>query len=224
MCYRMGVELKRKPNTRLRLFVLWVLGVATTFWLTGCSSAPIKDKWTTTEFRVLLDPEGIPAMDYVRIQNALVRSGRFFVVDRAQGFRAVATEQNLTHGPEHFSRFGDPERYSELGKLYGVGAIVVAHVDCITHHSVFKGEYPRCHQNLAFVNASTAEVIATADGVNDDGESFYGQMRLGSDWTDTTNGLISNIPKEFEIERYDARMKLKRREIAEKSQREREAR
>lgn len=190
----------------------------------SCSSAQVKNKWVTTEFRILLDPEGIPAMDYVRIQEALVRTGRFFVVDRGAGFRAVAKEQDMVHQGETFDRFGDPERYAQLGKLFSVGAIVVAHVDCNVHHSVFKGEYPRCLQHLAFVDANTAEVIASSEAINEDGEMFYGQMKLGSDWSDATEKLVDAIPKNFEFEKYDYRMRTKRKEIAEQSQREREKR
>jgi len=150
-----------------------------------------------------------------------VDTRRFFVVDRGQGFKAVMNEQNLEHG-NHLSRFGDPERYARLGKLYGVGGIVVASIQCGARHRALFGDSMRCVQYLALVNANTAEVVAAVQYDQSDVDHYYTEVTMAPSWDEAVDKFMDAIPKEFERELYDNNMKHYRREIAEESQREKE--
>ena len=191
--------------------------------LTGCSSVPPMTKWTSPSMRIAIDPASVSSADYVRISEALVRSGKYFVVDRENGFQAVVREQDAEHigAPE---RFGDADRYARMARLYGVGAIVVGNVQGATRHTLWGTEYVHCLQHLALINATTAEVISQVQGENDDAEHYYGDIKIASDWTDTVEKLNAAIPKEFELDKYDARMIAHRAELREESIREREGR
>lgn len=187
----------------------------------GCSGMPEITKWTSPSMRIAIDPESINSADYVRIQEALVQSGKYFVVDRKDGFNAVVREQNAEH-MEDAGRFGESDRYARFARLYGVGAVVIANVQCAKKQNFFTGRYIHCVQSLALVNATTAEVITQVRGTNDDAEHYYGDIKIASDWTDTVNKLNDAIPKNVEFEQYDKRMTLHRAEIREDSIREQE--
>lgn len=211
--------------------IVFALGIILFF--TACTSTPIRSKWTDPSFRVAIDPTSLPVKDYVRVQQALVESGKFFVVDRGQGFNAVVKEQNIEHGVNKytayqskretlgFERFADKERYARIAKLYGVGAIIIGNVQC-RNKTGFWTHYSRCLQNLAIVNANTGEVVAAVEGEDDSAEMYYEDVVLASDWKDTVNKLNNSIPTNYSFEKYDSRMQLYREEVKEESQRERE--
>lgn len=194
--------------------------LALTVLVAACSTNPIT-KWTSPEMRVAIDPDSLDSANYVRIRQALVESGRFFVVDRQDGFKAVVKEQNIEHRDAP-NRFGDREKYARMARLFGVGAVVVGHVECMPRHGLFRGDYLYCEQFLALINAVTAEVISEVKGNDDSGEQFYGTIKIASDWTATVAKLNSAIPRNYEKEHYDARMKMYREEIGEDSIRARE--
>lgn len=204
------------------VFVTFMVGYFLAL-LTGCSSGPQITKWTSPAMRIAIDPDSVSSADYVRISEALVQSGKFFVVDRQNGFRAVVQEQNVQHfdAPE---RFGDAERYARIARLYGVGAVVIGNVQCVSRETFWGSSYMHCVQFLALINATTAEVIAQVKGENDDAEHYYGDIKIASDWTGTVNRLNDAIPKEFEVEKWDKRMMAHRNELKEDSIRERESR
>src|SRR5665647_827111 len=103
--------------------------------ITSCSS-PNKQrtKWTDKSMRVMIDPDSIDEENYVQIQSALVRSGKFTVVDRARGMQAAEKEQERLHR-NNSDRFEDKEKWAHWGKMYGVGSIIVPHVQCTKENS-----------------------------------------------------------------------------------------
>lgn len=187
--------------------------------LTSCSSRP-RTVWTDPVMRVMVDPDGISARNYVRIVNALKASGKWFVVDRRDGLRAILKEQRMLHRTMA-DRFKDEEKYSIWGRLYGVGGVVIANAQC--HKSGFWQSTTTCVQNLAIVSANSGEVVATAEGENDDGDMSYGgDIRVASDWTDTVGKLNDAFPKNFEKEKYSPEMHAFRAEAKEEAIRQKE--
>lgn len=199
--------------------------------LCGCSTAPQITKWTSPDLRVAIDPMGIDPANYVRVEEALVKTGKFFVIDRGSGFKAALNEQDHNNGRQYgsydktatFERYGDSDRYARIGKLYGVGSVIVAQTRCGVVQGFFKNTRP-CKQYLALVNSSTAEVITAVSGESDDGDYFYGEVNSAPSWDDTVSKLIDAMPKNYQPNLYDARMRTYRNEIREESIRERENR
>lgn len=189
--------------------------------LTSCASNKPRTKWTDPSMRVMVDPTGIAARDYVRIVSALKASGKWFVVDRSDALRAIIKEQKMIHR-DRADQFKDEEKYSIWGRLYGVGGVVVGNVGCI-RTSGWWSVSTRCHQNLAIVSANSGEVIATAEGENDDAEMGYGgDIQIGSDWTDTVATLNDNFPKNYEKLEYSEDMQSFRAEAKEEGIRQKE--
>lgn len=186
----------------------------------GCASKP-RTKWTDPVMRVMVDPDGISARDYIRVVSALKKSGKWFVVDRRDGLRAIFKEQRMIHRA-YPDKFKDEEKYSIWGRLYGIGGVVIAHADCVKR-SGFWSTYTRCKQNLAIVSANSGEVIATAETENDDAElSRTGDIKIGSDWTDAVAELNDNYPKNYEKMQYSDEMELFREEAKEEAIRQKE--
>lgn len=169
--------------------------------LAGCSSAP-RTKWTDKSMRVMIDPDSIDEENYVQIQRAIVGSGKFTVVDRARGMKAMKKEQERTQRTEE-DRFADKEKWSHWGKMYGVGSIIVAHVQCRQEHATFNRTkfYLDCRQLLAMVDSNTGEVFVAVEGRND-GPSSYDLSYMVPDWDETTEKLMSAYPKHYKDENY----------------------
>ena len=195
----------------------------------GCSSAPKINKWTSPVYRLFIVPDGISSENYVRLQNALVESNRFFIVDRNNGFNAVIGEQNL----ERISaptRFDNREKYSRLGRLYGAGSLIIANAACHPH-SNWVSMVIRCQLNLSLISTMTGEVVATAEDTADDENGLYeityrGELVKGNpSWIGAVNKLNENIPKNLgqKIE-YDEKMLNFREANREESIREDEKR
>lgn len=201
----------------LRILSLTLLAA----FMTNCASHP-RTKWTDPSMRVMVDPDSLSAKDYVRIVNALQASGKWFVVDRRDGLRAIFKEQKMIYKnrPEQFA---DGEKYSHWGKLYGVGGVVIGNAQCVTHPG-FWSQSTNCIQNLAIVSANSGQVIATAEGENGDAEMNYdGDVKIASDWTDTVDKLNNNFPKNFNPEQYSKEMLLFRQETKEQAIRMKES-
>lgn len=196
----------------------------------GCSSTPQITKWTSPDLRIAVDPMGIDSANYVRLEEALVNTNKFFVIDRGSGFQAVVKEQDYVHGvaygsddkPNTFERYGDQDRYARLGKLYSVGSVIVAQTRCATKSSFWSGYYKHCEQYLALINSSTGEVVAAVSGVASDAEDYYGVMNIAASWDGVVEKLVQAIPKEYTPNKYDERMRIYRNEIREDSIRRRE--
>jgi hypothetical protein len=171
--------------------------------------------------RVMVDPDGLQARDYIRIVDALKQSGKWFVVDRRDGLRQIFKEQKMIHR-DRADQFADPEKYSIWGRLFSVGAVVTGHVDCVRHNGFFSAS-TKCKQYLAIVSTNSGEVLATSHAENDDAEiDYYGDIKIGSDWTDAVSELNDNFPKEFEKEKYDQGMRMFRAEAKEEAIRQKE--
>lgn len=206
------------------LYLVFLTGLIC--FMSGCTSLPQRSKWTDPSFRIAIDPISLASNDYVRVQRALVQSGKYFVVDRGKGFNAVVKEQDMEHGYRNahalkFDRFNDRERYARIAKLYGVGAIVIGHSQCGKRYG-FWGAYGVCVQNLAIVNANTGEVVAAVEGNMDAVVNYNGDIQIAPAWDETVEKLNNAIPKNYAFEKYDERMELYKDELKEDSQRERE--
>ena len=200
----------------MRTIILFSMAIS----LVACSSAP-RTKWTDPVMRVMVDGDGLEAKDYVRIVKALKSSGKFVVVDRRDGLRAIQTEQKMIH-QDRADQFADHEKYSIWGRLYGVGGIVIGHVQCSVRHTLFGNEYPHCLQYLAVISANSGEVITAVEGENDEAEQYYGDIKIASDWQATTEKLEGEFPKEFTPEMYSQGMKDFRAEAKEEALRRKE--
>lgn len=161
--------------------------------LVGCASTP-RTKWTDPVGRVLIDPDSISPEHYVLIQRSLVESGKWFVVDRSKGYKAVKAEQERLHRDEG-ERFDDREKFARWGKLYGVGGIVVASAQCRKEQGWLIGNwYNHCRQFLSIIDAVTGEVIAAIENTAESAEAdFY------PPWDEAVAKLNSAYPKSFEF-------------------------
>jgi len=161
--------------------------------LIGCASLD-RNKFTDPHFRIMVDPDSIEAKHYVRVVHSLQRTKKFVVVDRASGFNAIRREQQMAHR-DNVDRFDDKEKWAHWGKLYGVGAVVVAQSNCgMTTVWWSQYNFTRCIQTLIFVDANTGEIMATAE--DDVLQSTVEQVPPA--WDDITEQLIADYPKVFE--------------------------
>lgn len=143
----------------------------------------------------MIDPDSIDPAHYVRIEQALVASGKWVVVDRAQGLRAIKKEQEELH-VMNSDRFQNREKWAHWGKLYGVGGVVVANAQCLYKTPwLFGSKYIHCFQHLAIMSANTGEVIAAVENEeNGDG----GEWNIAPSWEDAVAKLNSAYPKNYE--------------------------
>lgn len=157
----------------------------------GCSSAPppVRTRHSDPVMRISVFPKNISQGSYVRLQNALQSNGAWIVVDRANGFQAVDDEQGLEH-ESMANRFDAAERYARFGKLYGVGGIVVATEQCNGGYGSWSGQFSRCFENLSLINATTGEVMAVAEDIQDTVNSV-----TAPDWTRIVDKMTDNFPK-----------------------------
>lgn len=204
-----------------RLFMKYYLLLVLPILIVGCSSTKPRTKFSDPAMRVMVDPDGLQARDYIRIVNALKESGKWFIVDRRDALKAIFKEQKMIHR-ERADQFLDEEKYSNYGKLYGVGGVVVGHVDCVRYIGWFNNS-TKCVQNLAIVSTNSGEVIASAEGENDEAEiNWSGDIRIGSNWSETVDKLNNNFPKNFEKFEYTKEMHLFRQETKENAIRSKE--
>lgn len=182
-------------NTEKKALIVFALvtAAAALCMTTGCASVP-RNRWTDKTMRIMVDPDGIDAGNYVRVTHALVSSEKWVVVDRGQGFTAVKKEQEREQTAEA-PRFADREKFAHWAKLYGIGGVVVAHTQCQQKATFFfKGTYSHCQQYLAILDANTAEVIAAVEGSNDTNREEY---EIAPDWKDVTQALNDAYPKNY---------------------------
>lgn len=195
------------------LLALSVIGVST---LTGCATP--RTKWTDPTMRILIDPTNISAAHYARIRQALHQNNRFIVVDRADGYKAVIEEQEREHRSQS-DRFMDKEKYAIWGRVYGVGAVVVANAQCITRDGWFKHAYNHCRQSLAIVDARTSQVIAVGEAEADSGSYTYNEA---PEWDEAVDKLVDNFPKNYEPNKDHQILRDYKDEAGEEAQRQKE--
>ena len=184
--------------------------------LAGCASTP-RNKFTDKNMRILLDPDSIEAAQDVMIQKALVDSGKWFVVDRSNGFKAIKTEQERLHRTED-DRYDDREKFAHWGKLYGVGGIVVANAQCKKEQGWLIGRwYQVCRQYLSIVDANTGEVITAIENSAESSDAeFYPK------WDEAVVKLNESYPATFKPMQTSERLEQYRELSKEEAQRQKE--
>ena len=167
----------------------------------GCTSEIKRTKFTDKNMRIMIDPDSISIESYVRIQKAHVERGAFAVIDRASGMAAVKKEQERLHRSES-DRFSDREKWSHWGRLFGVGAIVVAHDQCYNKGSFWNPQYVvrACEQFLTLIDANTGEVIVAVEGKGEAPAVVEGGVPMVPSWDEITNKLVDSYPKNFKFE------------------------
>jgi uncharacterized protein (DUF2249 family) len=132
---------------------------------------------------------------------ALVKSNTFTVVDRENGFKAMKIEQERLHRDEA-DRYEDKQKWAHWGKMYGVGGIIVPHVNCDLVESagfLKPGPRYRCYETLSIVDSNTGEIMAIADdeafGPRVDRRQINTQA---PSWDEVVEKLIDAYPKHFD--------------------------
>lgn len=196
----------------------------------GCSSSPKpRSVWADKSMRACVASEGVSPQDSVAITTALVKSGKFMVIDRSQGLRSVVQEQNMLHRNQ-VDRFDDREKYARYGKLFGCGSVVVAHSQCFKKKPIFSwSNQPYvniCQQYLSMVDTNSAEIIVAVDGKSEvpAGASNWGSesFTAPSDWEQTVADLVEAYPKNFQPKFYSEGMEQYRDIVEEESLRQKE--
>ncbi|NBW99613.1 hypothetical protein EBR03_08585 [bacterium] len=148
----------------------------------------------------MVDPDKVDEAQHVRLQTALVKTDRWTVIDRKDGFSAIKKEQDREHRNDS-DRFSDQEKWAQWGQLYGVGAILVPHVDCYLKQNLFSPRLSKhCVQFLRLVDANTAEVILAVEGSSSSVESDT------PDWYETVEKLGEEYPTQFTEEKISERL------------------
>lgn len=163
--------------------------------LVGCATPRTKD--TDPTLRVFIDPMVIDKANYARIVTALKSSGKYIVVDRADGFEAAKREQDFQYLDDK-QRVEARERYATYFKMYGAGAVIAAKTMCHPSQRFwsYQGDFD-CLQNLSLIDARTGEVIATAEHLATDAVYFYGELRTPASWDGAVKNLNTNVPANF---------------------------
>ncbi|MGZ3724553.1 MAG: hypothetical protein ACXWQQ_02095 [Pseudobdellovibrio sp.] len=172
----------------------------------GCSSEIKRTRDSDKTLRVMLDPESIDSKNHVILQNDLISTGKFYVIDRAQAFKAVQKEQERLH-KDQSDRFEDKQKYAHWGKLYGVGGIIIAHVQCtdnpstenilygVAHLATLGVFHNRriCAQFIELVDSNTGEIVSSIrNDFKTDNENYE------MSWTTAVDKLVEAYPKYFE--------------------------
>jgi hypothetical protein len=150
----------------------------------------------------MIDPDSIDEENYIQIQHSLVNSDKFTVVDRTRGMKALKKEQEITQRADA-DRYADKEKWSHWGKMYGVGSIIVAHIQCRKEPSFLNRTrlYLDCKQFLSMVDSNTGEVFLAVDGHNE-GTPSYDLGYMQPDWNETVAKMVEAYPKNYRTENY----------------------
>lgn len=206
-----------------------VIFILTALCMFGCSSAVKRTKYSDKTMRVLIDPSSIDSSNHVAIQQALVETGKFFVVDRSKAFAAIVHEQNRQH-TSMSDRFEDREKYAQWGKMYGAGGVITAHVQCANNGTgnivttafhlatlaTMWSEY-RCSQFLEVIDTATTEVVASIK------YDIKADTTKNLDWSDAVEALVDSYPEIFEDVKNHRVLETYKAVSAEEAQRHREA-
>lgn len=165
--------------------------------MVGCATA--RTKYTDPVMRVMIDPDSIDQMNYVRVQKALVESGKWRVVDRGAAYSAIKKEQERQYQDES-ERFANREKWAHWGKMYGVGGVIAAQTQCEIKKGFWNDPILSCFQYLAVVDATTGEVITAVDGIAEDGKHFYGETKVAPSWDETVEKLNKSFPTHFKTQ------------------------
>lgn len=184
--------------------------------LIGCGGKTIKrTRYSDPSLRIFLDPASIDEKNFVRIQAALMATGKFFVVTRQAGFRAIKAEQERLHRDE-VDRYNDREKWAHWQELYSVNGIVRAASQCSQKYTILQTPYQKCTQFLSIINASTGEVIVAIENVK---EADY---RETASWYKTAEILVDNYPENYEVKKWHKKIEDYRDESQEHAIRQKE--
>ncbi|MDD4976820.1 MAG: hypothetical protein PHY93_20865 [Bacteriovorax sp.] len=107
--------------------------------------------------------------------------------------------------------------------MYGVGSIIVGHVQCKKESSTFNRTklYLDCKQFLSMVDSNTGEVFVAVEGRNE-GPASYDLSYMVPDWNDTVDKMVDAYPKNYHTENYSKEVTTYQEVSAEHAQRQRE--
>ena len=156
----------------------------------GCSSMPKRTRSSDPVMRIAIDADTLSESSYARLLQAIMDTGKFIVVDRSSGFKAIVQEQEHQHGT---TRFGAHEKYALWGSLYGVGGIFVGTEECMLRDPFIGSKYYECLQNLTLINTTTGEVMAASEALSES------ETRRAASWDDAIDTLVDHYPKRFVV-------------------------
>lgn len=178
--------------------------------LLGCATP--RTKWTDPAMRVAVVTDN--ANSYVEVQTALMDTGKFFVVDRSSGFQSALSEQDFNQT----ERVEVKERFARLGRMFGVGGVIVAHVSCVPHNTFFAGlSAPSvdCTEHLSLISTTTGEVVASSrDEVNTPSDLIWNKAPSPL-WSEAVNLLADHMPAYFEKAQWEGKEMAEIRGVAE---------
>jgi hypothetical protein len=171
-----------------------------------CSCATKRTKFSDKNMRIMIDPVGLSMSDYSNLQTALVKTDAWVVLDRARGLAAIKNEQEELHRTSH-DRYDRSEKFAHWGKLYGVGAVVVAHSECHNRPNQWNttelANYCKLYLNL--VDANTGEVIVAVNGED------KAEFMTSPEWDDVAEELVEVYPRYFKnVELHEKLLEYKR--------------
>lgn len=166
-----------------------------------CSCATKRTRLSDKNMRVMIDPTGISQTDYASIQNALVRSNMWTVLDRDRGLASIKKEQNNLHVYEH-NRYARQEKFAHWGKLYGAGSVIVAQSECQNRPNPWNITTLRnyCKLFLSMIDTNTGEVIVSS--TVEESAPFM----ASPDWSDAVEELADAYPTHFKEEKLHQRL------------------
>lgn len=162
----------------------------------GCATPRTKNT-DPVMARIMLDADSIDQQNFVRLQKALVSSGKWTVVDRNDAYRAMNKEADRQYkDPEN--RIADRERYAIWGRQFGIAGIFVGKAQCAPSNRFwsYRGDYD-CVQTLTVIDAMTGEILASVDNVASDAVYFYGELKTPASWDKAVEKLNKAFPAKF---------------------------
>lgn len=199
---------------RLKIFIsLLTIGLV----LQSCSTTEKRTRFSDKNMRIMIDPASISPENYARIQTALVQQQMWVVLDRAAGLEAIKKEQQELHRTS-IDRYEDKEKYAHWGRLYGVGAVVVAHAQCFQKKGFWTSTVNTyCDQFINLIDANTGEVIVAVEG----GE-YAEDSSVAPDWKEIVSKLANIYPTHFDRVPASERMEIYKKESEERARQQKE--
>ena len=169
---------------------------------TGCSTAK-RTKYSDKNMRIMVDPQSLNSSNLMKLQTSLVSTDKWTVIDRHLGFKAIKKEQERLHRYES-DRYDAKNKFAHWGKMYGVGAVVTASVEC-RHERSFWNNTQRirvCKQYLNLVDANTGEIVL---GVSH--EESSNSYQSYPEWDEIVTKMGELYPKYFTKKKIHERLK-----------------
>jgi len=191
---------------------LIIIGLLLSF-TSGCATS--RTRYSDAQMRIAIDARSIDKKHHDKLLTA-VKSGEreWQVIDRAAGFRFTIEEQDREHGKKTADRFLAEDKYAHWGKLYGVGAVLIASAECQDQKGLFNSRYMRCDQHLRLVSTRTGEVII-AVSYTEDGPTARTYHKLRSpEWNEIVEKMNEVYPEKFETNEINDELKEYRTESA----------